>query len=185
MNRAAYQRIAYAIMMGLLGAAIVHIIIILLLPEISARNAWSRMSATVDAYRPVLLSSLPGEGAHDANRDPLFRSAACRFDLGDGTLHVRAAGAVPYWSASIHDQTGTALYSFNDRSARDRELDFVVLTPAQMLEIRKNVPEELAHSIFVESRAQYGIAVIRAFIPDESWIPAVEAFLDSLSCQPQ
>ena len=98
---------------------------------------------------------------------------------------MQAAGAVPYWSASVYDRAGKNLYSFNDRSARDKALDIVVLTPAQMLEVRKEVPEELGQSVFVESSEEEGVTVIRAFIPDESWGPSVDAFLDSLRCQPQ
>ena len=185
MGKAAAFRIGHAVLLGLLGAAILHILILLLLPEISSRSAWSRMAEAADLYQPLpLRNNLPGT-ARDGNRDPLFRSVACRFDLTDGLLRVQAAGAVPYWSASVYDRAGKNLYSFNDRSARDKALDIVVLTPAQMLEVRKEVPEELGQSVFVESSEEEGVTVIRAFIPDESWGPSVDAFLDSLRCQPQ
>lgn len=185
MDRAAAYRIGYAVLMGLLGAAILHIVILLLLPQISSRNAWSRMAESADLYQPMQLrGSLPA-AARDGNRDPLFRSIACRFDLTDGLLRIQASGSVPFWSASVYDRTGNNIYSFNDRSARDKALDVVVLTPAQMLEVRKEVPEDLGQSIFVETQSEEGIAVVRAFVPDESWGPSVEAFLESLRCAPQ
>lgn len=185
MGRTGFLRIVHAVLLGLLGAAILHIVILLLLPEISSRSAWSRMAEAADLYQPMPLRNNLSGAARDGNRDPLFRSVACRFDLTDGLLRVQAVGAVPYWSASVYDRAGKNLYSFNDRSARDKALDIVVLTPAQMLEVRKEVPEELGQSVFVESPAEEGVTVVRAFIPDESWAPSVEAFLDSLRCQPQ
>lgn len=179
------RRIGYSVLMGILGAAILHIVILLLLPEISSRNAWSRMADSADLYQPVQLRSARPNAPHDGNRDPLFRSIACRFDLTDGLLRMEASGSVPYWSASVYDRTGNNVYNFNDRNSRDKALDIVVLTPAQMLEVRKEVPEELGQSVFVETQSNEGIAVVRAFIPDESWGPAIEGFLDSLRCQPQ
>ena len=185
MDKAAYLRIGYAVLMGLLGAAILHIVILLLLPEISSRNAWSRMAEASDLYQPVQLRNGLPDAVHDGNRDPLFRSLACRFDLTDGLLRIQASGAVPFWSASVYDRAGNNIYSFNDRSAHDKALDVVVLTPAQMLEVRKEVPEDLGQSVFVETRSEEGIAVVRVFTPDESWMPAVDSFLDSIRCQPQ
>jgi uncharacterized membrane protein len=185
MDRASYVRIGYAVLMGLLGAAILHIVILLLLPEISSRNAWSRMAEAADLYQPMQLRNSLPDSVHDGNRDPLFRSAACRFDLADGLMRMQATGAVPFWSASVYDRAGNNIYSFNDRSAQGKALDVVVLTPAQMLEVRKEVPEDIGQSVFVETQSDEGIAVIRAFTPDESWGPSVEAFLESLRCQPQ
>ncbi|MBX3597041.1 MAG: DUF1254 domain-containing protein [Rhizobiaceae bacterium] len=185
MDRASWFRIGYALLLGLLGAAILHITIVLLLPRISDRSGWSRMAEASDLYQPVMLHSGLPDTVRDGNRDPLFRSIACRFDLNDGHLRLQASGAVPYWSASVYDRAGKNLYSLNDLNARDKALDIVVLTPAQMLEVRKEFPEDLSQSVFVESRAEEGIAVVRAFVPDESWTPSVEGFLESLRCQPQ
>ncbi|MCO5063131.1 MAG: DUF1254 domain-containing protein [Rhizobiaceae bacterium] len=185
MDRAAYSRIGYALLMGLLGAAILHIVILLLLPEISSRNAWSRMADAADLYQPMQVRNGLPDVVHDGNRDPLFKSIVCRFDLTDGLLRMQASGAVPFWSASIYDRAGNVIHSFNDRSAHDRALDIVVLTPAQMLDVRKEVPEELGQSVFVETQSEEGIALVRAFVQDESWGPAVEEFLASLRCQPQ
>jgi uncharacterized membrane protein len=143
------------------------------------------MANSADLYQPMKLEGRLPSAPQDANRDPLFESVACRFDLSEGLVRIEATGTVPYWSASIYNRSGESTYSFNDRSAADKALDFIVLTPTQMLEVRKEVPEELQRSIFVESQSPEGIAVVRAFLPDESWKPAVEAFLESIKCRLQ
>ena len=64
-------------------------------------------------------------------------------------------------------------------------LDTVVLTPAQMIEVRKELPEDLQGAIFVEAPIDEGIFVIRSFVPDDSWKPVVSRFLEQSSCELQ
>ena len=56
--------------------------------------------------------------------------------------------------------------------------------PAQMIEMRKQLPEEFVASIFVETTVEEGMVVIRSFVPDATWRPTVSTFLGALSCQP-
>jgi uncharacterized membrane protein len=89
---------------------------------------------------------------------------------------------VPFWSVSVYDRNGQNIYSFNDRSAEKGVLDAVILSPAQMIAVRKDLPEDLAGAVFVETPTDRGIAVIRAFVPDDSWKPDVARFLGQASC---
>jgi len=92
---------------------------------------------------------------------------------------------VPFWSVSVYDRNGHNFYSFNDHTATDGVLDTVVLTPAQMIDVRRALPEELQGAIFVEAPIEEGIFVIRAFVPDDSWKPIVSRFLEQSSCELQ
>src|SRR4051794_18869816 len=96
------KRLLYAGLLGLVGAGIVHIAILLLLPGFSERDAWSKLAAAAPLYRPVRA------GAIDLlqSPDPLFEAAACRFDLADGVARLTAKGLVPYWSVSVYDRDG-------------------------------------------------------------------------------
>lgn len=176
------RRLLHAILLGLLGAGIVHIIVLLLVPEFSERDAWSRLAMASDLYKMTRLDAEAGGAPVVKSVDPLFYAAACRFDLTDGMVRVKAPGNVPFWSVSVYDRNGHNVYSFNDHSATPRLLDSVVLTPARMIEVRKYLPEELKGAIFVEAPIDKGIFVIRAFVPDDSWEPTVSRFLDQSSC---
>jgi uncharacterized membrane protein len=175
-------RIAYAIALGLFGAGIVHIVILLLVPELSERDAWSRLSAAAGPYRMIRIDPDGGGSALVGSVDPLFHAAACRFDLSDGVVQVSAPGNVPFWSVSVYNRGGQNIYSFNDRTAATGLLDFVILTPTQMIELRKDLPEELQQSIFVEAPLDEGIVVVRTFVPDESWEEVVSRYLGTVSC---
>ncbi|HMM63091.1 MAG: DUF1254 domain-containing protein [Mesorhizobium sp.] len=179
------RRLLHAVIVGAIGAGIVHIAVLLMVPEFSERDAWSRLAMASDLYRMAPLVPEPGGAPVVKSVDPLFRAAACRFDLDDGPLQVTAPGNVPFWSVSVYDRNGHNLYSFNDRSAADGTLDAIVLTPAQMIEVRKELPETLEGSVFVEADIGEGIVVIRSFVPDDSWKPAVDRFFGQSTCAPQ
>ena len=132
--------------LGLVGAGIVHIVVLLLVPEFSERDAWSRLSMASDLYRMNRLDAEAGGAPVVKSVDPLFYATACRFDLEEGMVRIKAPGNVPFWSVSVYDRNGHNIYSFNDHTATGGKLDAVVLTPAQMIDVRKDLPEDLQGS---------------------------------------
>jgi uncharacterized membrane protein len=177
--------LAYALLLGAIGAGIVHIAILLLLPMFSERDAWSRLAAAADLYVMTAADGSDGTAPAVEAPDPFFRASACRFDLQDGPVRLKADGSVPFWSASIYDRGGQNVYNFNDHTAADGALDFVIVTPTQMIDMRKDLPPELASSVFVEADVDEGIVVVRAFAPDDSWASTLATYLRSTVCAPQ
>jgi uncharacterized membrane protein len=175
-------RLFYVLLIGLVGAGIVHIAVLLLLPQFSERDAWSSLAEAADFYKAVRIDSSDGSPPIVKAVDPLFQAAACRFDLDDGPVHLKAPGAVPFWSVSIYDRAGQNVYSFNDRATEKGALDFVVLTREQMIEVRKAMPEDFQKATFVQVPVGEGIVVVRAFVPDPTWEEATSQFLAKLAC---
>lgn len=175
----------YALLLGLVAAGIVHIVVLMLLPHYTERDAWSQLSAASSFYNVTRIGGSAATTPLVRSVDPLFSAVACRFDLADGPLHVRAPGRAPFWSMSVYDRNGQNIFSFNDRTASDGSVDFVVLTPIQTIEVRKALPEEFIDAVFVEADIEQGIVVIRAFVPDHTWRTAVTAFLEDVSCSPR
>jgi uncharacterized membrane protein len=178
-------RLAYAVLLGVVGAGIVHIAVLLLLPTYTERDAWTRLAKAADLYAVVPADGTAGAQSVIEVPDPLFRAVACRFDLDDGPIRLKAQGSVPFWSASIYDRSGQNVYNFNDHTAAGAALDFIIVTPEQMIEMRKDLPPELESSIFVEADVGEGMVVIRSFMPEQSWNGIVSAYLKSISCTPQ
>ena len=185
MRSSMWSGLAYALLLGVIGAGIVHIAVLLLLPLFSERDAWSRLAAASDLYVMTAADGSDGGRSTVQAPDPFFRASACRFDLQDGPVRLKADGTVPFWSASIYDRGGQNVYNFNDRTAAGGELDFVVVTSTQMIEMRKDLPPELEASIFVEADVDEGIIVVRAFAPDDSWTSNITAYVKSIACAPQ
>lgn len=177
------NRLAYTAVLSLFGAGIVHIAVLMLLPYYTERDAWSLLSQSSDHYA---VTRIGGSGATTPlvrSVDPLFAAVACRFDLKDGVVHVHGDGTVPFWSMSVYDRNGQNIYSFNDRTATDGMMDFVVLTPVQTIEVRKTLPESFVDAVFVEADLEEGIVVVRAFVPDPTWRAAIEGFLARIRCE--
>ena len=174
-------RLLHAILTGLIGAGIVHIAVLMLVPGFSVRDAWTVLSAQSNYYTFTRLDP-PDRAPLISSLDPLLDAVACRFDLGKGVVHIVGAGSVPYWSISVYDRSGRNIYSFNDRSSTQGDVDFVVATAVQMVALRNALPADYDRSVFVEADIDEGIAVIRAFAPDASWEPTVSSYLASLKC---
>lgn len=175
-------RFVYALFIGIIGAGVVHIVVLLLLPQFSERDAWSSLAEAADIYKAVRIDAVDGTQPLVKAVDPLFHAAACRFDLRDGPVHLRAPGNVPFWSVSIYNRAGQNVYSFNDRATDQGALDFVVLTSSQMIETRKSVPEDYKRAIFVQVPIGEGIVVVRGFVPDPTWEETVSQFLARIAC---
>jgi uncharacterized membrane protein len=172
----------YALLIGIVGAGIVHIAVLLLLPQFSERDAWSSLAEAADFYKAVRIDGGDGGTAVVRSVDPLFHAAACRFDLDEGPVHLSAPGNVPFWSVSIYNRAGQNIYSFNDRATERGALDFVILTNAQMIEVRKAVPEDYKRTIFVQVPIGEGMVVVRSFVPDPTWETTTSEFLAKLGC---
>jgi uncharacterized membrane protein len=174
-------RFLYAILVGLVGAGVVHAIILLILPHYSERDAWARLATHADYYHFTRMS---GEDAPPVVRgvDPFFDAVACRFDLSEGVVHVKATGHVPFWSVSVYNRHGQNIYSLNDRAQTLGDLDLVLVTPAQMIELKKSLPKEFEKSVFMEADVGRGIVAIRSFVPDETWKKAIADYLNDASC---
>lgn len=176
-------KVLYAVLVGLVGAAIVHVALLLLLPRLSDRFAWTRLEAEADLYATVRVDISSNTGARVlAAGDPAVRAMACRFDLRDGILRVSASGKVPFWSASVYDDHGRNVYSLNDRSTEDHSLKIVVLTPEQMAAAQSASSTDIDPSAYVEVPLTQGIAVVRVPVTDASWERTVSDFLASARC---
>jgi uncharacterized membrane protein len=171
----------YALILGLLGAVIVHIAIILLVPSYAAQNLWEK----IDNLGPAeTFHSL--DGANWAVRsDPLMRMAACRFDLGNGPLHISAIGKVPFWSMTVYNQNGDITFSLNDQVSA--MADMVLLTPVQRLLLEQTetgLVDLTAQSVLITQNLDEGLLVLRVFQPDMTWHDEVTEFLKSAECLP-
>lgn len=176
-------RLALSLVTGLLGAVALHIIVLFLVPRYSEHDIWSLMSERADVFSVVNLSEPAPDQPALWSADPLLRGAGCRFDLTDGMAHVTALAAPRFWSMSVYDRHGLNLFSINDKTA-DANVDIVLATPFQAIELRKAVPDDLAGAIIVEVPEDEGLAVLRTFQPDWTYRPDVDGFLTGIQCRP-
>lgn len=170
-----------ALAVGIVGAGIVHGVVLLLIPHVTEADIWARLESRADFYEVTRIDPVAGVNMLHLP-DPLFEAAACRIDLSDGIVHLHAEGAVPYWSMSIYDRSGQNIFSINDRTSSANQLDFLVATSAQLTELRNTPADDLGTAVFVETNITEGIVVVRAFVPDPTFEPTVSRYLAGLGC---
>lgn len=177
------REVLYVMLAGIVGAGIVHIVIVLLIPAYSERDAWSLLSAAAEPFELVALANtqLPLAG-NDAN--PFLESAVCVLDLSEGVAELRGEGKAPFWSIAVYDRWGQSVFSLTDRTAVGGLPHVAVATPLQILDLRKSMPERLEDAVIVEMEETRGVLVVRAFRPDPSYAPVMRRFFDGLACAP-
>ncbi|BDA83677.1 DUF1254 domain-containing protein [Aureimonas sp. SA4125] len=188
-------KLILAVVIGLVGAAIVHIVVIFAIPLLAGNNAWGRLGRIAGMETVVRIDSQrqagsgsglrdDGPGAHDfAFIDPAFVTAACRFSLEDGPVRVTAPAATEFWSASIYSRQGDNLYSINDRSAVKGRFDLLLGTPEQLVDAEANSVSQDETAIPVGLDLAEGYLTLRVLVGDETQRPGVDAFVRSLRCQ--
>lgn len=172
----------YAIAIGLVGGALLHIVIILSLPSFTGRDAYTRVQSLGETNRFFPLAN-ESETLAPINDDPAMKTAVCAFSVETGPIRLFAEGDVPFWSLAIYDSASNEVFSMNDRTSVSGALDTLIATPIQLIGVRKAVPAELEQSIFVEMRGDEGYAVLRTFVPTQSRQEAANAFLAEASCE--
>lgn len=177
------RKVLFAALIGLVGAALLHIVIILALPQLTGRDAYTRVLGLLEMDSFFGLTSTPGSTGL-ANTDPYLRTAVCNFSISDGPARFLASGSVPFWSLAVFDSNSNEVFSMNDQTAVNGRLDLVVATPIQLVELRKSPPATLAQSIMVEMKEQDGYAVLRAMAPVDSFEEQVRNFLAESTCEP-
>ncbi|MBO0904907.1 DUF1254 domain-containing protein [Jiella sonneratiae] len=188
-------RILLTVMIGVVGAGLVHIAVIFAMPDVARRNGWSRLAELGQEDQLVRVEALesspepaPGQAAQQSGEfafvDPAFITAGCRFSLADGPVRIRALQSNPaFWSASIYNRSGDNLYSINDRSAVDNALDLLVGTRDQLVD-RAAAEDAPKTQIPVEVEMTAGYMTIRVLVDEESKRPGVDDFVSSMRCEP-
>ncbi|MGB7433667.1 MAG: hypothetical protein WA921_14470 [Ahrensia sp.] len=170
-------RLAYIITVGLVGALLVHLLIVFMIPRTSTQTAWAVVS---EAAQPLEVLTISADGPSE--NVGYMRTALCRYDLVDGAFSLRVQGSPLFWSVAVHNSTGDVLFSANDRIVTADGLDLVVANPGQIRTIRQEVPDEVSNSVIVNVEGDLGFVLLRVFEPNDSYRPVSVDFINSIQC---
>lgn len=175
--------VLFALLVGLAGAAVLHIIIILSLPAFTGLDAYTRLQSYEAPNRFVIFGDRPDENGF-SDGDPYLRVGACVFEVGERPVHLMASGSVPFWSFAVYDSSSNEVFSMNDRSAAGGDLDAIIASPQQLAGIRKTNPDVISESVLIEMPRPEGYIVLRTLAPLDSFEQATKDFLTEASCEP-
>ncbi len=176
------SRYFYFVLSGLVGAAIVHLTVVFLLPTLSDNKSYLLIEESVDLLEPTEIFDTNAEGEQNFLFDPLFRHFVCRYDLSQGAIGISAQNYAQFWSLSVFDETGTAFFSTNDRITSSDLIDVAIVNDEQLRFARQNTPEEIASSLVAPAATNQGFALIRVLSPNRSWESDIDLMLQSIEC---
>ena len=176
-------KVLFAIVTGLFGAALLHLVIILSLPYFSEKDAYTRVLAEGSRH---IFHRLPDQRdrAGLVQDDPFIEASVCAYDISQGPIRIYAQENVPFWSLAIYDAASNEVFSINDRTAAAGILDVVLATPVQLTVLRKSLPDPMSQSILVETQQADGYVILRTMLPQPSFAPATDSFLSQAVCAP-
>jgi uncharacterized membrane protein len=173
----------YAIVVGLVGAGLVHIVTLLLIPSVSENDAWARLSNVTKEGAFTIIDAQSKIASSMRALDPNFVVGACQFSLDDGPVLLSGDGKTNFWSLSIFNKRGENLFSINDRITNNGLLDMVIATPLQFIEFQNDMPAELQNSVFAQADVKEGFVILRAFTANESERQRVRTFMETSECE--
>lgn len=170
------------ILAGVLLGGIVHIAVILLMPQLATNDLWSRMQG-LDVLDKVAVLAVPGPGEpNPLHLDPDLAYAVCRLDLTGGPGEISGTLPDAFWSVAIFDRAGTVVYSTTNREGIGTNLDLGIFNPAQT-ELLAEQKLDLANGLLiVESPENDILVVVRLAPPYAAMRARFEKALAGLAC---
>lgn len=176
-------RFALATACGLILAAMVHIVAILLMPWLSQQDALARLRSTATADRAELIAA-PGRGTTWLpSPDPAVAVAACAYNLEEGPLRIAARTGDLFQSVSFHTRAGGVFFAVTDKAAVRGALDLVVMTRGQLDEtLALEDDTEPSRDVRIVAPNREGFVIIRVLAPMPSLRDRAESAAKSVAC---
>lgn len=176
---------AFTLICGLVLAAAVHIVAVLLSPSFADRGPLARALAHAPLHQMTLLPapSLATPGL--PFNDPATAMSVCPYDLVGEPVRVKIAAGDELTTLSFHALDGRVFYALSDRAAQRGLIDLVLLTRAQLDEALSFEEEDDApRDVRLLSPVTRGYVVARVLALQPSEMPNARVSASGLSCEP-
>ena len=173
---------------ALLIAGIVHLAIVLLMPQIGSSHAGTRLARQAQINQLELLPPIrTGEEALPLPfADPALITAICHFDLSDAPVRLRVPVGESFLSVTLLSPTGRVILAVTDKAATRRVLDMLLVTAEQQRQLEAQDPDdEPVQEIRLRMVQPTGIALIRGLAPRQADRDAMAALLARTICKPE
>ncbi len=115
---------------GVLGV-VVHLVSILSLPSLAAENVWDRVLSLNSFEKIVVLDDVSYNSPNPLQLDPELLYGICRLDLSNGVGVLSAQMPGDFWSVSVFDAQGVAVYGTTNRSIVGQSLKLGIFNDEQ------------------------------------------------------
>lgn len=169
---------------GLLLGLVIHLVVILILPELASNNVGARLASIGQVDKVVMLDPVAPGAPNPLRLDPELSYAVCRLDLTKGPGELTGTLPVSFWSVSVYDRAGTVLYSTTNRDGIGQSLDLGVFDTAQTRLLAEQKIDVDAGLLIVEAKTDDIFAVVKLEPPQPAMRDRFAAQLGKLACRP-
>lgn len=170
----------------LLVTAAVHFISILAMPALATDDAYARLARLSPESELVQLSRERLDRLNLPFLDPAFSAGACRYDLRNGVMRLRAPAPDTLMLITLIAKGRGVFFSITDRAAINGVVEVLIGTDAQIDQIEAaDREDDVAGELRVRSPVPDGIAFIRVLAPDLTSRADAAAVVAQTSCQPE
>ena len=166
----------------LLLAGAIHIVTIVLIPRYAQSDGWSRLASVAGENSFAEVPQLAEDAEPIPGLDPLFVHGACRLDLSESPAALTLSARERFWSLALYNSAGRVVFSLNDRTAVEGELDMLVVNVVQNAELKENPAPGVDQTILVESPTNNLIALLRLYAPTATSRNETRAILNEAGC---
>jgi uncharacterized membrane protein len=169
---------------GVLLGGIVHLVTVLMLPDMATQDAYSRLSPMTPVNAVTAIAPPSPDNAAMPFMDPAFAVSVCRYDISDGPLKFSVPVSQAYTSVSFYTRTEVPYYAINDRAAGRRMIELDLMTTEQRNDLPENEEITAADRLIVESPSTTGLIVIKSLAPEPGLLQAARSALAAAQCSP-
>jgi uncharacterized membrane protein len=167
-------------------AALVHLVVVLMVPFVATRDAFARLAPLGALNETVLLPRASPDERLLPHADPAVAMSFCRYDLAAGPIRVTAPTGSAFVSISFHTPRGLVFYALTDKAATHDVIEAVLATPDDIRALAAQDDEEdPSHDLRVAAPAREGYVMMRVFSELPSLYPEAEDDAKRLTCKPE
>lgn len=167
---------------GLALGGIIHIVVVLTLPQLADRTVWTKIETLQATNKIVVLPpTLPGV-ANPLGLDPALSYAVCQLDLSQGPGFLNGQLPDGFWSIALFDRTGTVFYSTTNRDGIGRTLQMGIFNANQTRLLAQQQIDVAEGLLIVEAPRDQIFAIIRVAPPHPAVRARFEADLAKVDC---
>ena len=186
MRRIRYGEAALLVAATAIVAALVHLIVVLILPVVATRDAFARLAPLGPLDETIALPRASPTEKTAPYADPALAWAFCRYDLASGPIRVTAPVGRAFSSISFHTRRGLVFYALTDKAATHGVIDAVLATPADVRALAAHDDEDdPSRDLRIAAPVPEGYIVMRVFSELPSLYPEAEAQAKQLVCKPE
>lgn len=116
---------------GLVLGLIIHLVVVLSLPGLAEETTWTRVKDLDTLNRFTVLEPVRAGEPNPFLLDPELAYAVCEIDLTEGPGVVGGNLPDAFWTVTVFDDTGRAVYGTTNRSGIGQSLQLGIFNPAQ------------------------------------------------------